>query len=643
MDWCPQDGGAQGGGAPCLHGRGTQDGGALCCHSGGAQNGGALGDRPQGPHVGCPQGGRPHNEATLCSHGLDPHNKSNLYPHGGDPLGRGPCDRVNPCPHRGGLCDRVNQCLHGRVICDRANQCPHSGGTCDRVDFSHNGDPCDRANLCPCGGGPCDRTNQCPHGRCSCDRGNVCPHSGAPPDEIGSPLPPGPRAKQRQRPFDFSQHGRRLVAVRLAYLGWGYQGFASQENTSNTVEAKLFEALTTTRLVESRQTANYHRCGRTDKGVSAFGQVISLYLRSRTVGLDGSPLPGAVQELPYTHLLNRVLPRDIRALAWAPAPPGFSARFSCLHRTYRYLFPSAGLDLERMGQAATLMQGSHDFRNLCRMDVANGVVNFWRTVLSARLRPQGPGLCCLEVRARAFLYHQVRCMAAVLLLVGRGLEEPKVVSRLLDVDSNPCKPQYSMAVDYPLILYDCAYENLEWIFDPEVHAFNLAHLQEQWACQAIKTRILYSMLTGMGHPPTPLAPEEEAAEEEEQCALTVWGRSQEPVANLPAALQEGVHPKRYKRLMERQTCEALEARIQHYAKRGRLRLPKDMRGAEGTGLEGEVGMGSKGAATGQDERKGAEKSREGQQDPAEPLEGDGQGDSAEALEEMEDQQDPAES
>ena len=34
-----------------------------------------------------------------------------------------------------------------------------------------------------------------------------------------------------------------------------------------------------TRLIESRQISNYHRCGRTDRGVSAFSQVISLDLR----------------------------------------------------------------------------------------------------------------------------------------------------------------------------------------------------------------------------------------------------------------------------------------------------------------------------------------------------------------------------
>lgn len=80
----------------------------------------------------------------------------------------------------------------------------------------------------------------------------------------------------KERPFDFSAHPRRHVALRLAYLGWAYQGFAVQENTDNTVEARLFEALLKTRLIQDRQSSNYHRCGRTDKGVSAFSQVSSI-------------------------------------------------------------------------------------------------------------------------------------------------------------------------------------------------------------------------------------------------------------------------------------------------------------------------------------------------------------------------------
>lgn len=221
----------------------------------------------------------------------------------------------------------------------------------------------------------------------------------------------------KERPFDFSAYPRRHVALRLAYLGWSYQGFAVQENTDNTVEARLFEALLKTRLIQDRQTSNYHRCGRTDKGVSAFSQVSSLRRKVSFIVHDGrfclcksvmfgdpknklrtittafvcershspshvsSPqvitidlrstqfceglgvtLPenadvstknkAAGSDLPYLKMLNRVLPPDIRVLDWAPVAVGFSARFDCQSRTYRYYFPRGSLDVALMADAA---------------------------------------------------------------------------------------------------------------------------------------------------------------------------------------------------------------------------------------------------------------------------------------------------
>lgn len=36
-------------------------------------------------------------------------------------------------------------------------------------------------------------------------------------------------------------------------------------------------------------------------------------------------------------------------------------------------------------------------------------------------------------------------MAAILMMVGQGLEDPSVVAQYLDVDAEPRKPQYGMA------------------------------------------------------------------------------------------------------------------------------------------------------------------------------------------------------
>ncbi|XP_074072490.1 tRNA pseudouridine(38/39) synthase isoform X2 [Macrotis lagotis] len=398
----------------------------------------------------------------------------------------------------------------------------------------------------------------------------------------------GKPKKRQQRNFNFSAYGQRHVALRIAYLGWGYQGFASQENTNNTIEEKLFEALTKTRLVESRQTSNYHRCGRTDKGVSAFGQVISLNLRSQLLGSkkpeDQSlkdSISDSVGEIRYTHILNRVLPPDIRVLAWAPVESSFSARFSCLERTYRYFFPCADLDIEAMNDAAQKYVGTHDFRNLCKMDVANGVINFQRTILSAKvqlvtlwgsgekLQPQEPfQLCQFEVIGQAFLYHQVRCMMAILLLIGQRMEKPEIIDELLNIEKNPQKPQYSMAVEFPLVLHDCKFENIKWIYDQEVQEFNVTHLQQLWASYAVKTHMLYSMLQGLDSAAISLGSGSRRNE------VVQWRDIKPPIQNQISAFVEGVKTRTYKPLLDRPRCEGLESRIQHFVRRGRIKQPQ---------------------------------------------------------------------
>lgn len=82
--------------------------------------------------------------------------------------------------------------------------------------------------------------------------------------------------KKKEVPFDMNKYKQRHIAFQVQYDGSDYSGFAAQEN-EDTVEDKLFKSLQKLRLIEDRKTSNYSRCGRTDKGVSALGQVNSLF------------------------------------------------------------------------------------------------------------------------------------------------------------------------------------------------------------------------------------------------------------------------------------------------------------------------------------------------------------------------------
>ena len=216
---------------------------------------------------------------------------------------------------------------------------------------------------------------------------------------------------KKQRGFDMSRCRQRHVALKIAYYGQSYHGFASQDDIDNTIEGHLFRALQQTCLIVDRDSCNYSRCGRTDKGVSALGQVVALHLRTKLTDdahpallsaeavaaaaapkapapdddapSTGRPEPPALPaeawatsqpeaELDYIKMLNGVLPHDIRVLGWAHLPPAaqFSARFSCRRRVYHYYFARGALDTEAMAQAAAAFVGEHDFRNFCKMDIA---------------------------------------------------------------------------------------------------------------------------------------------------------------------------------------------------------------------------------------------------------------------------------
>jgi tRNA pseudouridine38/39 synthase len=208
-------------------------------------------------------------------------------------------------------------------------------------------------------------------------------------------------SKPPPKAFDASKYSTRLIALKFAYLGQKYNGFEHHKNNTTplpTIEEEVWEALVKTRLINpiptegdgkryeriDRKTfarwdregadvnwdgCEYSKCGRTDRGVSAFGQVIGVRVRSnkplpkafepeqdaekeeQADNADPSLSSGNVQdtspkpfndltdELPYIQLLNRVLPPDIRVYAWCPKPPAdFSARFSCKERRYKYFF-----------------------------------------------------------------------------------------------------------------------------------------------------------------------------------------------------------------------------------------------------------------------------------------------------------------
>ncbi|KAL6209383.1 hypothetical protein ACLB2K_020325 [Fragaria x ananassa] len=272
-----------------------------------------------------------------------------------------------------------------------------------------------------------------------------------------------------------NHHSKRYVALKVMYFGRRFYGFAAEAQMDPTVESEIFKALEKTRLlIGDKKDSHYSRCGRTDKGVSAVGQVIALYLRSNLKeACENSEDPSKMifqeqyeGEIDYVRVLNRALPDDIRVFGWCPVPLGFSARFSCLSREYYYLFWGENLNFLAMETAGRKFVGEHDFRNFCKMDARN-VHIYMRKITSFAISPcdvrfEGNRLWAFKIKGSAFLWHQVRCMVAILLLIGQGHESPDVIDALLDTDKILRKPQYGMAPEVPLVLQSCEFEGLKF-------------------------------------------------------------------------------------------------------------------------------------------------------------------------------------
>ncbi|KAK9053762.1 hypothetical protein SSX86_024836 [Deinandra increscens subsp. villosa] len=306
-----------------------------------------------------------------------------------------------------------------------------------------------------------------------------------------------------------AHHSQRFVALKVMYFGLRFYGFASEAQMDPTVESELFKALQKTRLVlGDKKNLQYSRCGRTDKGVSSVGQVIALLLRSKHKEPEGDTSEELVDEgqyegeLDYVRILNGVLPDDIRVIGWCPAPVNFSARFSCLSREYRYFFWRESLNILAMESSCKRLIGEHDFRNFCKMDAAN-VHNYKRRITSFDILDlhfcmlNSDQLMFMKIKGSAFLWHQVRCMVAVLFLVGQGLESPDVIDVLLDVDKTPRKPQYKMAPEIPLVLQSCEFEGLNFKCSLDAKRALQLHLGKECRAYKIQAAIFQDALLSL--------------------------------------------------------------------------------------------------------------------------------------------------
>lgn len=219
------------------------------------------------------------------------------------------------------------------------------------------------------------------------------------------------------------------VALKIAYDGRTFYGHQRQPD-ARTVEGECLAALRAAHILSEPGEAFFRSASRTDRGVSAIGNVIAFNSELRPEAVLGAFNGKA---------------RDVWAWAFASVPDAFHPRHAD-ERWYRYhLLASPPLD--RLRAAAKAFEGGHDFRWFTS-DPPTSPFALREVAVTG-----GPEFAAIDIRARSFRRGMVRRIAAAMLAYARdevALDE--IVAALEGV-----RHDFGMAPAEPLVLMDVRY------------------------------------------------------------------------------------------------------------------------------------------------------------------------------------------
>ncbi|KAF2970982.1 hypothetical protein GQX73_g2543 [Xylaria multiplex] len=143
------------------------------------------------------------------------------------------------------------------------------------------------------------------------------------PSYMSIQFPEAEIAAEERRP-------KRKVAVLIGYSGTGYHGLQINHDLK-TIEGDLFGAFVAAKAIskanaDDPRKSSFVRCARTDKGVHAAGNMVSLKL--------------IIEDPDIVQKINDNLPPQIRVWGIQRTNNAFSCYASCDSRWYEYLMPS---------------------------------------------------------------------------------------------------------------------------------------------------------------------------------------------------------------------------------------------------------------------------------------------------------------
>ncbi|HTC82122.1 MAG TPA: tRNA pseudouridine(38-40) synthase TruA [Acidimicrobiia bacterium] len=228
--------------------------------------------------------------------------------------------------------------------------------------------------------------------------------------------------------FDAAPEQSSKLKLVVAYDGTDFHGFATQPDV-RTVAGVLAPALEKVLRREPDITC----AGRTDAGVHAWGQVVSL------------PCEPDVDPRRLQKAVNGMLAPEVVVRSCEIVPGGFDARRSAQWRAYRYTIVNrpvpdpflarcawwvpGELRWEAMQLGADPFVGEHDFAAFCRGGPPASTTV--RRVEECRWVDAGDGVLWFDIRATAFCWQMVRSIVGTLVDIGAGARRAGEVMGML--------------------------------------------------------------------------------------------------------------------------------------------------------------------------------------------------------------------
>jgi tRNA pseudouridine38-40 synthase len=225
------------------------------------------------------------------------------------------------------------------------------------------------------------------------------------------------------------------IALKFAYDGKDFSGYARQPG-QRTIEQVFLDLLIERRILSDAKTSCFRTASRTDRGVSALGNVCAF---DTTCSKET--------------IFNRLTKdkSDVFIYGVQSVKPDFYPRHA-KRREYRYYLRRNDLDVDSLLSTAELFIGEHNFQNFARVEPLKTPV---RTIDNIVIIEKKDFLI-LDFYAQTFLWNQIRRIVSALEKKAKGVISDEQIRAALEHPE--AKVDFQIAAPESLILKDVIYD-----------------------------------------------------------------------------------------------------------------------------------------------------------------------------------------